>query len=264
MAKRRKKVGLALGSGGAKGLSHVGVIKVLQNNKIPIDYIAGSSIGSLIGGIYAATEDIKKIEDYIIKANWKKIFSLIDPTFKGGVIGGEKVKQFIERYTENKNFDELKIKFAAVATSLRDGEPVVLNRGSVAEAIRASSSFPLLFKPIKKGRRVLSDGGLSMPVPVRVVREMGADIVIAVNLDSDYFNEDYAKEKRRFYHTANNSINIMRYHLASFDVKDADFVISPKIGNVNWGKFLDGQEVVVRGERATEQKIPEIKQKLKS
>ncbi len=257
--KRKPKIGLALGSGGAKGLSHIGVIKVLEDNGISIDFIAGSSIGALIGGAYAVSGDIKEIENTVIEASWKKIFSLIDPNLKGGLIGGEKVKKFIEEQTKAAKFNELKIPLSVVATNLKNGMPVVLRTGDIASAIRASISFPLLFRPFKFKNQTLSDGGLSLPVPVKVVKEMGADIVIAVNLDGDYFDEEHAKEKVGFYQTANNSINILKHHLAIFNIEEADITISPKIGNVSWGKFLDGRSVIYSGEKAMRAKMEELK-----
>ncbi len=264
MKKKKLKVGLALGSGGAKGLSHIGVIKVLEENNISIDYIAGSSIGSLIGGAYAVEKDIKKVEKVVVETNWKKVFKLIDPALKGGLINGAKVKKFLDEHTHGASFKDLKIPLAVVSTNLKNGTPVISTKGEVAAAIRASISFPLLFKPFKINNQNLGDGGLSIPVPVSVVREMGADIVIAVNLDGDYFNEEHAKERVRFYQVANNSLNILRHHLAVFNTEGADLVILPKTGDISWGKFLDGRSVIYNGEKAMRAKIDELKSLLES
>ena len=263
--KRKKfpKIGLALGSGGAKGLSHIGVIKELEKNNIPIFCIAGSSIGSLVGGVYATKRDIYEMEKEVLGTNWKKLFSLIDPVFKEGLIGGNKVKKFIERYTQKKNFDELEVKFSVVATELRKGRAVIINKGDVATAIRASISFPLLFEPVKIRGKVLSDGGLAIPVPVSVAKEMGAEIVIAVNLDGDYFNEEKNHRKVNLYQTANNSLNILRYHLALSNIREADLVVSPKIGDVKWSKFADGKDVVLSGEEAMKKKMRKLREIIK-
>lgn len=208
---RRLKIGLALGSGGPKGLSHIGVIKVLEKNNIPIDFIAGTSIGSVIGGFYAATKDIKKIEEIALTNNWRQTLSLFfDLSLRQGFVDGKKIKNFIENVIGKIHFQYLKIPFSAVASDIKTGKAVVLNNGEVALAIRASSSIPLIFKPVKLENRLLVDGGLSLPVPAGVVRKMGADLVIAVNLDYDYFsnNED---NKFGVYKLANNSIRLLNY-----------------------------------------------------
>jgi NTE family protein len=256
---KKIKVGLALGSGGAKGLSHIGVIKVLEENNIPIDFIAGSSIGALIGGVYAASKNIRELEEVVLSTDWKKIFSLIDPAFKGGLLGGDKVKNFIKKYIGKENFEELLIPFSAVATNIQNGKPVIFSKGDVATAIRASISFPLLFRMVKSEGDVLADGGLSLPVPVSVVKDMGADVVIAVNLDGGYFNEEHQRRKMKFYDIANNSLNILRYHLATHNSEEADVVVLPKTGDVYWNKFVHGENVISSGEKAMQEKIKDLK-----
>ena len=129
---KRPKIGLALGSGGSRGLAHIGVIKALEENNIPIDFIAGSSIGAMIGGFYAARLDIKEIEEIALSINWRRIFSILfDPHLKQGLIGGEKLKTFIKNYINGKKFEDCKIPFAAVATDLKTGEIVILNKGEI-------------------------------------------------------------------------------------------------------------------------------------
>jgi NTE family protein len=252
------KIGLALGSGGAKGLAHIGVIKVLEKNNIPIDFIAGSSIGALIGGFYAATKNIKQIEKIALNTNWRQVFSLLDPSLRQGLIGGEKIEKFIEENIGQITFQDLKIHFSAMATDLKTGQTVVLNTGEVVSAIRASISLPLVFKPIKRGKKLLTDGGLSMPVPVETARKTGAELVIAVNLDADYFSNGQ-KNNFGFYRIANSTINLLRYHLSCWNVKDADVVIAPKIGNVQWHQFLNGQKIIFSGEEATRRLLPQLK-----
>ncbi|HHE76404.1 MAG TPA: patatin family protein [Candidatus Parcubacteria bacterium] len=263
---KQPKVGLALGSGGAKGLAHIGVIKALEENNIPIDFIAGSSIGALVGGFYSAAKDIKQIEKIAISANWRQLLSLfVDPSLRQGLIGGEKIKKFIGNYIGKIKFQDLKIPFSAIATDLKTGEIVSINQGEVASAIRASISVPLVFKPARREGRLLADGGLSLPVPVEIVRKMGAELVIAVNLDADYFaNKDDNKANLSFYKIANNSINLLRYHLASWNVKDADITIEPKLGIklgiVHWNKFLDGKDIILAGESATKKKLSQLQE----
>ncbi len=254
----RPKIGLALGSGGSRGLSHIGVIKVLEKNKIPIDFIAGTSIGAMAGGFYAAGLGVKKMEEIALETNWRRMFSLVDPHLKQGLITGEKVRTFIEGYVGGKRIEDCKIPFAAVATDLKTGEIIVLNSGEMAQAIRASISIPLVFKPVEIDGRTLADGGLSAPVPVEIVRSMGADIVIAVNLDKHYHDE---KWKPGWYDIANDSLNILRHHLALSNVSVADIVINIDVGqNDYWYQFVNGQDKILTGEKAAKEILPRLQE----
>lgn len=259
MAKsKRPKIGLALGSGGSRGLAHIGVIKALEENNIPIDFIAGTSIGAMAGGFYAAGLGVKKMENIVLEINWRRMFSLVDPRLKQGLITGEKVKTFIEGYVDGKRIEDCKIPFVAVATDLKTGEIVVLNKGEMAQAIRASISIPLVFKPVEIDGRMLADGGLSAPVPVEIVRAMGADIVIAVNLDKHYHDENW---KPGWYDIANDSLNILRHHLALSNVSTADIVINIDVGKNNyWYQFINGQDKILTGEKATKEILPKLQE----
>jgi len=257
----RPKIGLALGSGGAKGLAHIGVIKVLEKNHIPIDYIAGSSVGAMIGGMYASGLAIEKIEEIAIQTNWRKMFSLLfDPHLKNGLIRGDRIKKFVESCLNNKEFEKCVIPFAAIATDLKTSKTVVFEKGDLALAIRASISIPLVFKPIKIDNKLLADGGLSCPIPVDVVRKMGADIVIAVNLDKYYSDQ---KWKIGWYNIAQNSLNILRYHLASFNAKKADLIVDVDIPKNHWYHFVNAKEKISAGEKAAQKVIPYLKKKIK-
>jgi len=255
MAKlKRIKIGLALGSGGLKGLAHIGVIKILEENNIPIDFISGSSIGAMVGGFYASGLSIKEIEKIALSTNWRQVFSILfDPYLKQGLISGEKIKIFIENYINGKKFEDCKIPFAAVATDLKTGDIVVLNKGEMSEAIRASISIPLIFKPVEINGKILSDGGLSVPVPVKIVKNMGADIVIAVNLDKYYC---FDKWKFGWYDIVNNSLSILRYHLALLNVVDADIVININVGKNHWYQFVNIKDKILAGEKATKEILP--------
>jgi len=255
---KRPKIGLALGSGGSRGLAHIGVIKALEENNIPIDFIAGSSIGAMAGGFYAAGLSIKKMEEISLETNWRRMFSLVDPHLKQGLISGEKVKTFIEGYVDGKKIEDCKIPFVAVATDLKTGEIVILNKGEMAQAIRASISIPLVFKPVEIDGKTLADGGLSAPVPVEIVRGMGADIIIAINLDKHYHDEEW---KPGWYDIANGSLNILRHHLALSNVASADMVINIDVGKNNyWYQFINGQDKILTGEKATKEILPRLQE----
>lgn len=261
---KRLKIGLALGSGGPRGLAHIGVIKVLEENNIHIDLIAGSSIGAMVGGFYAATKDIQYVERVALGTDRRMMFSLLDPSFRQGLLAGDKVKKFIESHLEGITFDDLAVPLSIIATNLKNGDIVVIDEGKVASAIRASISLPLVFKPVEIKGQLLADGGLSAPVPVEAVRKMGADFVIAVNLDADYFADGNDKSNTfGFYKIADNSINLLRHHLAKWNIKDADVVIDPRVGNASWTNFWDGKDIILAGERAAKKALPRLKKLLK-
>ncbi|MEN9231745.1 MAG: patatin family protein [Thermostichus sp. DG02_5_bins_236] len=178
-----KKLGLALGSGGARGWAHIGVIRALERAEIPIDYIAGASIGAFVGAIYAAGE-LDELEEFVRDLNWKMILSLFDVVFPTcGLLDGNKIYDLLTEHLQELCIEEAGIPFCCVATDLITGKEVQLRSGKMADAVRASISIPGIFTPLQYEGRYLGDGGIVNPVPVQVVREMGADIVIGVNLN---------------------------------------------------------------------------------
>ncbi len=179
------KIGLALGSGSARGWAHIGVIKALTEAGVRVDYIAGTSIGAVVGAVHASGK-IGALENVVLQFDWKQIVSFLDVVFpKSGLIDGNKVADFVRSHVVPGNIEDLTLPFCAVSTDLATGSEVVIQEGDVIEAVRASISVPGIFTPVKKGDMVLVDGGLVNPVPVSVVREMGADFVIAVDLNHD-------------------------------------------------------------------------------
>ncbi len=179
------KIGVALGSGSARGWAHIGVLKQLQKMGIEPHVVVGTSIGALVGGCYAAGK-MQQLEDWVVSLGWRDVVSLLDVKFSGGLIEGRKVFQFFEEHMPKLTFEQLHKTFAAVATDLETGREIWLQHGHLAEAIRSSISLPGLFTPYKtKNGRFLVDGGLVNPVPVSLCRAMGADLVIAVNLNAE-------------------------------------------------------------------------------
>jgi len=253
------KIGLALGSGAARGLAHIGVIKVLEENNVPIDYITGSSIGAMIGGFYASGLSVAEIEKIALKITNQEMFSLIDPRVGKGLIKGEKIKAFVENSLSIKNFKDCRLPFSATATDIKTGEIVVLNSGNMADAIRASISMPLVFQPVEREGKTLVDGGVSAPVPVEIVRKMGADIVIAVNLDNHYVDENW---QSGLLDIAHDSMNIMRHYLSLHQSKEADIIINLNLKNNKWYDFVNGQNKILAGEEATKQILPQLEKML--
>lgn len=179
------KVGLALGSGSARGWAHMGVIKALTEADIRVDYVAGTSIGAVVGAVYASGK-IGALEDVALQLDWRQIVSFLDVVFpKSGLIDGKKIADFVRTHVTPKNIEDLTLPFCAISTDLETGSEVVIRKGDVIEAVRASISIPGIFTPVRRNGMILVDGGLVDPVPVRVVREMGADFVIAVDLNHD-------------------------------------------------------------------------------
>lgn len=256
---KRPKIGLALGSGGARGFALIGVLKVLEENKIPIDYIAGCSIGAMMGGFYASGLSVPQIEKVAQETDWKFLFSLTDPGFGWGLIRGDKIKDFIKKQVNKIKMEDCPTPFAAVTTDLKSGEMILLDKGDLATAIRASVSIPLIFKPVKKAGRFLVDGCLSLPVPVSIVKKMGADIIIAVNIDTHYSNH---KKNLGIHDLLDNSVNILHHHLAAQTAKDADIIIEPNTKGTywySWSKFVHSKSLIAAGEKAATEAIPRIK-----
>ncbi|MGO9021642.1 MAG: patatin-like phospholipase family protein [Syntrophobacteraceae bacterium] len=189
-------IGLALGSGSARGWAHIGVIRALADAGIEIKCVAGTSIGSLVGAAFALNK-VDALEDFVRQLDWKQIVSFLDITFpRSGLIDGKRITDFFRRHVREINIEELPFRYCAVATDLATGSEVVLNEGDLGEAIRASISVPGIFTPVKKNGGFLIDGGLVNPVPVSVVRNMGADYVIAVNLNHDIVDKRSANSIR--------------------------------------------------------------------
>lgn len=265
---KREKIGLALGSGGVKGLAHIGVIKELEKNKTPIDYIAGSSIGALVGALYAYTKDINQVEEFFLKnSNWHTGVSLLDLGSKSGLFQGKKLKKFLDDYFDGITFDQLKLPLAIVATNIDNGKEVILNSGRVVDAVMASISAPPVFQPIIYKDMLLSDGGMTNPVPCTVARAMGADIVIGVNLENGYFNPLPGK-KFGISEMVTRSLGILRAGLAKISVKEASIIVSPNTNNdvfVGLTEFFDKKNItsiIKDGEVALQKELMSIKKLL--
>ncbi|RLB89000.1 MAG: patatin [Deltaproteobacteria bacterium] len=191
---RPQKIGLALGSGSSRGWAHIGVIKALTEAGSHIDYVAGTSIGAVVGAVFASGK-IGVLEEIVLQLDWRQITSFLDVVFpKSGLIDGNRISEFIRSNVGEKNIEDLSLPFCAVSTDLATGNEMVLHEGDIIEAVRASISVPGIFTPVRKDGMTLVDGGLVNPVPVSVVREMGADFVIAVDLNHDIIGKKGVKK----------------------------------------------------------------------
>jgi len=301
--KKGLKFGLALGSGSARGLAHVGVIQALKAYNIPIDMISGTSIGAVIGSLYATGASIKQLEEAALSMKKSKTLSLLDPTLPhSGLISGNRAEEILDNIAlKDKYFDDLKIPFTAVATDIESGAEVILTQGKVIDAVRASFSIPGIFTPVKYQNYYLVDGGVVDPVPVDVVREMDADIIIAVSLakmkpytiiliiNKDTGKLEKAKEdsessvtdkksiiqqkitevKSTFegpniFEVISQSIDIMETKITDQSLEGADVVIVPfGIKDINLFDFDKAESVIKGGIMATIINIPEIKEAIK-
>ncbi len=265
----RKKIGLALGGGYARGLAHVGVLEVFEREGIPIDLIAGTSIGALIGALYSRQKDASKIREQAMALDWVGITSLVDLTLpKSGLIGGKRITNLLRRLIGNVNFKDLNIPLSCIATDIINGEEVVINEGSVLEAVRASFSIPIIFSVVKHRGRYLVDGGLVDPVPVSVVRKMGADFIIAVDVTPDikdranYITKNQEAKEPGIFQVITQSIYISTY-LTSRTVSDgADIAIHPHLAHIGPSEFHRALECILEGELSAVDNIAHIKRHL--
>jgi len=266
---QKRKVGLALGSGAARGLAHIGVLEVLEKEGIPIDMIAGTSAGAAIGALYAQGKDASMIKGLALDLSWKRLASLVDLALpRTGFIKGKKIKDLLALLIGGDiKFSELRIPFACVAADIITGEEVVINHGSVLDGIRASVSIPVIFTVVKWKGRYLVDGGLVNPVPVSVLRQMGADFIIAVNVIPAVRDRAQRVEKIKepnIISVIMQSLYIASYLAVRSSLEGADIVIEPQMADITYGDFSRAEECILQGALATQGTIPEIKRQLKA
>jgi NTE family protein len=263
---RKRKIGLALGGGAARGLAHIGVLEVLEKEGIPIDMIAGTSAGAAIGALYAQGKHAHQIKDLVLKIGRMRFLSLVDLALpRSGFIEGTKIKNLLKSVIGDIKFSDLKIPLACVATDIRSGEEVIISQGSVLEGVRASISVPVIFSAVKWQDRYLVDGGLVNPVPVRTVREMGADFVIAVNVIPATGDRTQRAKKLKhpgMFQVMLQSIYITTSSMARANLEGADIVIEPQLTHIGYGDFHHTRDCILQGELAAQDLIPQIKKQL--
>lgn len=288
-------VGLVLGSGAALGLAHIGILKVLEREKIPIDIMAGSSIGALLGSFWAKGMTAAELERIAYGFRSKRsLLTLIDPTIpKFGIFMGGQVTKFLEQHLDGITFRDLKMPLKVTACDYARRELVILDEGSVVEAIRASVSIPAIFEPVRIRGRYLIDGGVLDPVPVDVLSRMGVHKIIAVNTlpspeDIHRRHQELAEERDRLYRLARaqgffqllafkfrrawwawldsnifdvimHTMQGMEFELAQVQCAQADVVLHPTVPRVNWFEFYSVDQLIRRGEEEAEEHLAAIK-----
>ncbi|SEN30156.1 NTE family protein [Mesobacillus persicus] len=251
---QRPKIGLALGSGGARGFAHLGVIKVLREEGIPIDMVAGSSMGAMVGCFYGAGLDIDRL--YKLSKAFKRKYYLDFTVPKMGFIAGNRVKDLIRIFTHGKEIQDLDIPTAVVTTDLVSGEKVVFKEGPIADAVRASISIPGIFTPEKLNGRLLIDGGVIDRIPVSVAKEMGADIIIAVDVSHVNRNAEISS----IFDVIMQSIDIMQMELVSNREIASDIMLRPRTEMYSSKAFKNIDEIIAIGEEETRKNIGKIHQ----
>jgi NTE family protein len=283
---KKKRIGLALGGGGARGLAHVGVLKVLERERIPIDLIVGTSIGALVGGAYASgvsPDELRmKVDVYLsspefqssamkafetahakgdlgltekIQTYLRGTFYLIQAMFKPGILPNEDFQTMINYFIPDIQIEETRIPFRAVATDLVSGKEITFSKGPLRQAVMASCAVPGAIAPLKEGERLLSDGGIICVVPSSVARQEGADIVIAVAVDRDIRLE----ELRTVVDVYQRVNEVMCEKLKNYELANADVVILPEVGDLHWSNFSEAMNLIDEGEKATREKLDDIR-----
>lgn len=252
------KIALALGGGAAKGFAHIGVIKSLEAQDIRPSIIVGTSAGSVVGSMYAAGKNGFELQELAMQLDKSE---LSDWTFFGkGVLKGEALQDFINMVVGQRPIEKLDKTFAAVATDVGSGEPILFQVGNTGMAVRASSSVPGVFQPVLIRGREYVDGGLVAPIPVRFARSLGADIVIAVDISE---KPQQSKTDSTFA-LLMQTFNIMGLALGKQELRDADFVIRPKIIDLSSTNFETRHLAVLEGEKAAARIMPAIRARLAS
>ena len=265
----RKKVGLALSGGGVRGFAHLGVLHILEDYNIPIDMISGTSIGAIIGAMYAAEPNAKKLEKEILAEN---IGSLLDYTLSThGLIKGEKIENYLKKRLKNITFKDLKIPLFITSFDLEKKREVIFTKGDVARAVRASISVPGLFIPVENKNEILIDAGIIDPIPTEILKAQGADIIIAVNVNNfrmrkPLINDEAVISKQpghvlpTMMQATTESMNIIGSQAAKADLagNKADFIIDIDLEDITLLDYKKTKKAIEAGKRATKKSISKI------
>ena len=251
---RRPKLGLALGGGFARGILHIGVLKVLEEAKIPVDFVAGTSVGALIGSFYCAgltaceMEEVARMARFSDFARWT--------LSRYGFCSTDRIIRFCERVMKTKTFEELRIPFAVIATEIRTGEAVVFTKGSLIDSIRASCAYPGMFPPVEIDGRSYVDGMLAYSVPTTPVRHMGAERVLGVYLSGHWSQE---RQPRHLFEVIGQCFSIAQSKMSETWKKDADLVVAPDVSGFAFDCFDRTPELIALGETAMRAALPELR-----
>lgn len=248
------KVALVLGAGASRGFAHIGVLKILESNKIPIHMIVGTSAGSFVGSLYAYGFDAYTLQTMAFSIQRDDIIDLTIPD--NGFVRGEKLENYVNWALKDTPMEKLQIPFYAVATNIETGKEFVFGTGNTGTAVRASCSIPGIFRPVKLSDGTYVDGGVVSPLAIDAARRYGADVVIAVDISSSPANSS----PKSTIETILQSIDIMHAKISHMQMGKADIVIRPNVGHIGTADFSKRHEAILEGERATLNALPNINQ----
>jgi len=249
----RPKIGVALGGGFARGIAHIGVLRVLEENEIPVDFISGTSVGALIAAAYASGTPLTDMERHGTETHFRDFGRWT--LSRMGMASNEKLEDFLHRFTPAQTFDEMRIPLSIVATDLVEGKSVYFTEGPIGPALRASCAYPGLFLPVRHRGHVLVDGFLTETVPAPAARRLGAEFVISVHLEPGLIESG----PRNTIEIISRSFSIIQM-AASQPWRDAtDILIEPDVHHVLWDEFAKTPLLVAAGEAATRAVLPDIK-----
>ncbi|WP_445665427.1 patatin-like phospholipase family protein [Fodinibius sp. AD559] len=253
--KTEEKIGLALGGGATLGAAHVGVLRALEESEIEVDCIAGTSIGAMVGALYAFGMSVDDIEKIALELDWPDISGLA--LSKRGLLTNGAMGELLDKYLGDVQFDKADIPFSAVATDISTGEKVVLKEGDVSDAVKASTCIPVLFEPVEIDGRLLVDGGLKESVPLSAIQDMGADFTIGVDLNA-YRNYE---RPENILDILNNTLEIALKHLANVNLKEIDLLIQPNLAEFSRSDTENTAEMIERGYKAAMDSLKEAQLK---
>lgn len=249
----RPRIGVALGGGFARGIAHIGVLRVLEENNIPVDLLAGTSVGALVGSTYAAGTALTELEYQGMLTHFRDFGRWT--ISRMGMATNERLETYLHRFTSARTFEELKIPFAIVATDMITGQTVYFTAGELARPLRASCAFPGLFMPVEYDGKILVDGFLTEAVPTEALRHMGADVVIAVHLDPGQPDE----RPKNTIEVISRSFSIIQEQAPQRWVRYADIILRPEVKEIHWDDFQRTPDLVAAGVAAAQLALPEIK-----
>lgn len=252
------RIGLALGGGAARGFAHIGVIQVLEENGIGVDLVAGTSAGSLVAALYASGKNGKEMQTL---AEGMDEGAITDWAFPGrGLIRGEALARFVRERTGHKTIEQMAIPLGILATDLADGSGVLFRSGDTGTAVRASSAVPAVFQPVKIAGREYVDGGLVAPVPVRQARQMGAELVIAVDISSPPEDKPLGDAMRMLLQT----FAIMSRSINNYELREADVVMRPQLLGIGSADFTARRRSIQAGREAALALLPALRQRIEA
>ena len=246
------KIALVLGAGASRGFAHIGVLKVLEANKIPVHMVIGTSAGSFVGSLYAYGFTSFQLQKMAHSLDKNEIIDMTIPD--NGFVKGERLEEYVNAMVKNTPLEKMRIPFYAVAANIQNGQEAVFSHGSTGRAVRASCSIPGIFRPVKIDGKMYVDGGVVSPIAVDAAQRLGADMIIAVDISSDID----ARQPEGTVETILQSIGIMHAKIAAVQIAKADVVIRPKVGRIGAADFDKRVDAMIEGEKAALEALPAI------